>query len=247
MSSAAHPPTQPRFLRRCTAFGVRIAAAVVCAAPMCGVAWAQYKVVQPDGSVAYTDRPPVASAGKVVPMGAKAQTAAAAAAAAVGASGPTRGEAIKLSTLPLAGLPTELRNAAQRYPVTLYASTDCGPCDAGRQLLQKRGVPFLERKVTTDDDLRVFERQFSTRTMPFLTVGPQQLRGYSMNDWINYLEAAGYPTESKLPKGWKAPEATQLAEKTPPPPPAAPETTVAATPAPRSVEPPRTTTPSLRF
>ena len=38
-----------------------------------------------------------------------------------------------------------------RFPVTLYTSTNCAPCGAGRTLLASRGIPFSERTVATND------------------------------------------------------------------------------------------------
>ena len=35
-------------------------------------------------------------------------------------------------------LPLELRQAVQRYPVTLYAMRVCEPCDSARTLLRQR-------------------------------------------------------------------------------------------------------------
>ena len=68
---------------------------------------AQYKVVAPDGSVTYTDRPPAQSNLRVTPMGRNAPP-------------PVPGLEV--------GLPLELRQALARYPVTLYTAADCPPC-----------------------------------------------------------------------------------------------------------------------
>ena len=57
-----------------------------------------------------------------------------------------------------AGLPYELRQVVQRYPVTLYTSDECGPCGAGRSLLVTRGVPFEERTVKTNEDVDALQR-----------------------------------------------------------------------------------------
>ena len=43
--------------------------------------------------------------------------------------------------------------------------------------------------------------------MPALTIGAQPLRGLSEADWTAYLDAAGYPRESRLPRGWQPPPA----------------------------------------
>ncbi len=176
-------------------------------------AWAQYKVIAPDGSVTYTDRPPVAANLRVTPMG-------------------------RNSTPPAAGLeaglPLELRQAASRYPVTLYTTADCPPCDSGRRLLQQRGIPYSERSVANDDDGQALERLVGGRTVPSMTVGAQPLRGFNDVDWAGYLDAAGYPKESRLPRNWPVPTATPLVARAAAAAPAA----APAPPAPRPLDPP---------
>ena len=177
-------------------------------------AWGQYKVVAPDGSVTYTDRPPVAANLRVTPMGRNAAPPAAG---------------------PEAGLPLELRQAAARYPVTLYTTADCPPCDSGRRLLQQRGIPYSERSVANDDDGQALERLVGGRTVPSMTVGAQPLRGFNDVDWAGYLDAAGYPKESKLPRNWPVPAVTPLVARTAA---AAPAAAAPTPPAPRPVDPP---------
>lgn len=169
-------------------------------------ALAQYKVVRPDGSITYTDRPPIDSNVRVTSLNRKDIQQAAGAETA---------------------LPLELRQVAAKYPVTLYTSTDCQPCDAGRKLLQQRGIPYAEKRVTTEEDALALERAVGGRTVPALNVGPQPLRGFSETDWTVFLDTAGYPRESKLPKNWPVPAATPLVDKTTP---AAPRPTVPTLP-----------------
>lgn len=193
-------------------------------AGLAGSAMAQYKVVGPDGRITYTDRPPVNEPGKVTPL---ARGSAAAASAPAGGDG---------------ALPFELRQVASRYPVTLYTGASCVPCDTGRQMLQQRGVPYAERRIVTDEDASALERLSGGRTIPTLTVGAQPLRGYNAGDWANYLDVAGYPRESRLPRNWQPPPATPLvareaAASAPAPataaaPPAPPSQTPAPAPAP---------------
>lgn len=152
---------------------------------------AQYKVVNPDGSISYTDRPPITTDAKITPM--KRGVAPASAAE--------------------TDLPFELRQTAARYPVTLYTATDCAPCDSGRQLLRARGVPYIERTINSEEDAQALDRLAGGRMVPALTIGAQALRGYSPTDWASYLDAAGYPRESRLPRGWKAPEPAPLVER----------------------------------
>jgi glutaredoxin len=173
-------------------------------------AMAQFKVVQPDGSVTYTDRPPSSGNARVTPLG-----------------------RLGNSSEPDAGLPPDLRQAMQRYPVVLYTTADCQPCDTGRKLLQQRGVPYSERRIVSEEEALALERVAGGRTVPALTIGAQPVRGYSETEWLAYLDAAGYPRESKLPRNWQTPEpaaavdravpvrpAPTAAQRAPEPPPA---------------------------
>jgi len=175
-------------------------------------ALAQYKVVAPDGSVTYTDRPPAASNLRVTPMGRNTPP-------------PAPGLEV--------GLPFDLRQAVARYPVALYTTANCAPCDSGRTLLQQRGIPYTERNITSEEDGQALERLVGGRTVPSLTVGAQPLRGFNDVDWGGYLDAAGYPKESKLPRNWPVPVATPLVARAAVPAPVSP-----VGPEPRGMEPP---------
>jgi glutaredoxin len=175
-------------------------------------ALAQFKVVQPDGGVTYTDRPPTSGNARVTALGR------------LGSGSPADDS-----------LPADLRQTMQRYPVVLYTTQDCQPCEAGRRLLQQRGVPYSERRVLSEEDAQALDRVAGGRTVPALTIGAQPVRGFSETEWLAYLDAAGYPRESRLPPGWKQPEPTsggtdravQLRPAPPvlppPPPPEAPD------------------------
>jgi glutaredoxin len=156
--------------------------------------WAQYKVVGPDGRVTYTDRPPADASARVTTLGREQ-----------GVTQPA----------PDAGLPIELRQPTARFPVTLYAAADCPPCDKARQLLQQRGVPYTEKRIVSEDDAVAFERIVGARTIPGATIGTQVLRGFSPSDWSAYLDAAGYPRESRLPRNWQPAAATPLVAHAP--------------------------------
>jgi glutaredoxin len=179
--------------------------------------------VRPDGSVTYTDRPPIDSNVRVTSMSRNAAQQAAAAS----------GDNV---------LPIELRQVVARYPVTLYTSTDCPPCDTGRKLLQQRGVPYVEKRITTEEDALALERAVGGRSVPALNVGPQPLRGYSETDWTVFLDTAGYPRESKLPKNWPIPAPTPLVDKAAP---AAPRPVVPTLPS--AEPPPEQPSSSIRF
>ncbi|MFZ5549409.1 MAG: glutaredoxin domain-containing protein [Pseudomonadota bacterium] len=157
---------------------------------LAGPAHAVYKVVGPDGKVTYTDTPPPANSN------AKVQSVAVGS----GSGSPN-----------LSNLPYELQQAAGKYPVTLYAAPGCRPCDSGRQLLRQRGIPFAEKRLSaTPADSEALQRMAGTAELPVLTIGQQQVKGLVASDWHSYLDAAGYPRESKLPASYRAPAATPM-------------------------------------
>jgi glutaredoxin len=182
-----------------------------------------YKIVGPDGRVTFSDQPPLNP-------GVKATQAPVVTLSAGGGSG-------------LAGLPFELRQAAARYPVTIYTSPGCSSCASGRSLLVSRGIPFTEKTVVSKEDGDALARLTGAQNVPVLTIGGQQLKGYSDAEWTQFLDAAGYPKTSQLPPSYVPAPATPLvaldqqrpaaapapqgaarpaqpAAKTPPPPPA---------------------------
>lgn len=168
-----------------------------------GAAQAQvYRSVGPNGHVSFSDRP-----------GSTAATAAAGHASS--GSSPSPSSSGATSELPYA-----LRQTASRYPVTLYTTTDCAPCDSARRLLAQRGIPFTERSVSTEADIKALQQLSGQEQLPFATMGRQHLIGLEYGEWQRYLDLAGYPQTSALPAGWKPTPATPL---TTPAPAAAPQ------------------------
>jgi glutaredoxin len=180
-----------------------------------------FRIVGPDGKVTFSDKPPVATNAKV--------TTGAGSNAAGGGSGN-------------AALPFELRQIAQKYPVTLYTGDNCSPCQSARTLLLSRGIPFVEKTVNTNDDALALQRLSGDTSLPFATIGGQQLKGFSDSEWTQFLNAAAYPSTSLLPASYKQPPATPMvavsaasanaAARAPAAPAAAPAPAVQAAPAP---------------
>jgi glutaredoxin len=189
-----------------------------------------YRIVGPDGKVTYSDQPPPAAT-NARPVGGTAPSA--------GTAGPA--------------LPAEVRQAVGRYPVTLYTGTDCAPCDSGRSFLSARGIPFAEKTVNSSDDVAAFRRLSGATSLPLLTIGGQQLKGYSATEWGQYLDAAGYPKKSVLPPNYRREAATPLVEAKPAAAPAAPAARTPAgqpaadTPAEVPVTPPASNPSGIRF
>jgi glutaredoxin len=111
----------------------------------------------------------------------------------------------------LESLPFELRQVSSRYPVVFYTGAGCGPCSAGRAFLSSRGVPYSEKTVTTNEDIDALKRLTnSAASLPLLTIGSQQLLGFSEVEWAQFLDAAGYPKTSQLPASYTPSPASPL-------------------------------------
>lgn len=176
------------------------------------VAQPVYRIVSPDGKVTFSDRPPPSTGRAKVSAGSTA----------------SGGDVATIS------LPFALRQVASKYPVTLYTSENCGPCGSARSLLVSRGVPFIEKIVSTPDDATALQSLSGDNSLPFGTIGSQQLKGFSDIEWTQFLNAAGYPEKSVLPSSYRQPPATPLVVIAATP---SATTTAAAKPAPARAAP----------
>ena len=181
-----------------------------------------FRIVGPDGRVTFSDQPPPVSGNAKV----------------TSAQG-TGGAVASVS------LPFELRKVAAQFPVTLYTGENCGPCVSARTMLSTRGIPFSEKNVTTNEDILALQRISGDSTLPFLTIGSQQLKGFSDSEWTQFLDAAGYPKSSVLPASYRPATATPLVAIAPTP--VAPPTAARPTAQPAPAAPPPSNPSGIRF
>jgi len=218
-----HPIYKISPLHRLTGLALVLVAASAVAQPV-------YRQVDKNGKVTFSDRAPTASS--------------------EAASGSQQGPAAA-SGANTSGLPYELRQVAQRYPVTLYSGDECGPCGAARTLLITRGIPFEERTVKSNADIEALQRLSNQNALPLLTIGSQQLKGFSDVEWSQYLDAAGYPKSNSLPAGYRnGPVRPLVAQQAAPAPRAAAAPAPAAQPAlppPASSEPTPSNPAGIKF
>lgn len=167
----------------------RLLAALALLAAWPAMAQGVHRIVGPDGRVTFSDQAP--SAGN-----ARSPGSASGSAAPAGEAG--------------SALPYELRQTAARFPVLLYTSADCAPCNSGRNLLNSRGIPYTEKTISSREDAEALRRLSSDASLPLLTIGGQKLRGYLETEWTQYLDAAGYPKQSALPPGYRRPAPAPL-------------------------------------
>lgn len=166
-------------------FAIHLIALQVIITPAMSVLYAQqiYKSIDKQGRVTYSEAPPAPSTGdKLIGDSAGSNPA----------------------------LPYALQQVVSRYPVTLYTSVDCAPCINARIMLTQRGVPFTERTVASNEDIEAYKRLSGDTSLPMATIAAQQLKGYEETEWTKYLDAAGYPKTSALPRNYRNPEPAPL-------------------------------------
>ncbi len=142
-------------------------------------AWAQvYRWIDPEGKVHYSQTPPPAGARNVQKKAFSGNDATVA-----------------------SDLPYATQQASRNFPVTLRTAPDCGsPCEQARAALVRRGVPFREISVVTQDDLEELKKLSGASQLPHLTVGRQMQSGFLDSLYNDLLDTAGYPaTGPQLP------------------------------------------------
>lgn len=145
-----------------------------------GAADAQYRWRDADGQVNYGDVPPT-DARELQRIDARAPM---------------------VPNDPGSALPFELRRASARHPAMLYTSGDCPACDNARVYLRQRGIPYSERTVEAPEDLDTLRRLTGSDKVPVLTLGSARYQGFNSAEWTRGLDAAGYPSDSRLPPGY---------------------------------------------
>ncbi len=144
-----------------------------------------YKSVDKNGRVTYSEVPPL----------------------------PGSGDKLTGESASNAALPYSLQQVVSRYPVTLYTAENCAPCINARLMLTQRGVPFTERTVSSNEDIDAYKKLSGDTSLPLATIASQQLKGYEETEWTKYLDAAGYPKSTTLPRNFRNAEAVSLTPK----------------------------------
>ena len=101
-------------------------------------------------------------------------------------------------------LPYATRQAAEKFPVTLYTAANCVEmCKQARDLLNGRGIPFAEKMMKTAEETDELSKKLGGEAaVPSLIVGQQSFKGLEPSAWNNLLDLAGYPKTA--PFGAKA-------------------------------------------
>ena len=185
--SQMHSPRRLLGLSKNLNIAVKIIAILAIITPAIGLLHAQqvYKSVDKNGRVTYSEVPPLPGSGDKLTGDSAANVA----------------------------LPYAQQHEVSRYPVTLYTTAECAPCINARLMLTQRGVPFAERTVNSNEDITAYKKLNSENNFPLATIAAQQLKGYEETEWTKYLDAAGYPKSSTLPRNYRNAEPVSLAQK----------------------------------
>ncbi len=128
-----------------------------------------YRWTDDGGAVHYTDTPPPASAKNV-----------------------QKKESARPAAAPQK--PYALEQATKNFPVTVYTSKDCGdPCKKGLDFLKKRGVPYAEKVISTQEEIDQLTKLAGAPRVPVLTVGTVVQKDFEAQAWNEALDTAGYP------------------------------------------------------
>ena len=132
-----------------------------------------YKWVDERGNITYLDHPPPEGQGRV------------------------EEKTVRLKPGSDGGDPSSAA-AAAKFPVTLYMTPKCSPCDAARAHLKRRKIPFAEIDVSEKNPQAQEEMRQKVQevAVPTITVGSKIMRGYIDSLLDGELDQAGYP---KLP------------------------------------------------
>jgi glutaredoxin len=149
---------------------VVLVAATLAALSTLAQAQALYRYLDATGRVVYSDQPPPPSARDVQPKRLPENV-------------------IETDPVPLA-----TRQAAARFPVTLY-TFDCGDvCRDAQALLAKRGVPHETVIVSEEKGATRLKTLTGKQSAPVLQIGDKQvIEGYNEERWQAGLDQAGYP------------------------------------------------------
>ncbi len=129
-----------------------------------------YRYTDADGRVVYSDRPPPDQAKGV-------QTKR------------VDGNFIETSEPSIA-----LRQASERFPVTLYSFACGDPCQSAEALLNARGVPFARVNVEDQQGMQKLKELTGELNVPVLQVGDKLIaKGFNDARWQTMLDDAGYP------------------------------------------------------
>lgn len=156
----------------------------------------QYRWIDKDGRVQYTDAPPPAGARDVRREGpASGSKPAVSAPAPAGAEQP---------------VPFEVARVQKDFPVTLYTSPSCKEtCEQARGALNRRAVPFKEVQVWEPETHEELKKVSGSTEVPTITVGRSMQKGFESSAFDILLDSAGYPPAGAFPA---------RAQKAPPPP-----------------------------
>ena len=97
-------------------------------------------------------------------------------------------------------LPYATRQAKEKFPVTLYTSANCVsiPRKLARNFLNRRGIPFAEKMLNTEEDIAELSKRLGSEA----STPEHHCRGTKLADlrraMNNLLDLAGYPSSAPL-------------------------------------------------
>jgi glutaredoxin len=96
--------------------------------------------------------------------------------------------------IPSFGGPAEVTRAAapSGRSVILYGTSHCPYCEAARNYLRGRGIPFTDYDVETSAEGRAGFRALGGHGVPIILAGGMRMDGFNAEGLAQMLELAGY-------------------------------------------------------
>ncbi len=107
--------------------------------------------------------------------------------------------------------PFDLAEATKNNPVIFYTTDKCLPCDDARAFLKTRGIPFMEKTVSSNEDMKKLRQASNANSLPTLMIGRNSHVGFEAGSWGSALTGAGYPEVNKLPPTYRYAQAEAAA------------------------------------
>src|SRR5258708_2804898 len=123
-----------------------------------------------------------------------------------------------------AALPYATQVAMRRNPVTLYSGNDCGElCARGRELLDRRGIPYAEKDAQGNPvDREALRKLVGSLVVPVLVVGDNRGAAGEARAGLAARNAGGSRGAGRPGPPRSQPPPAPGGPPTPPPPPASP-------------------------
>ncbi|NND82917.1 MAG: glutaredoxin family protein [Gammaproteobacteria bacterium] len=78
--------------------------------------------------------------------------------------------------------------AVERPTPVLFATSWCGYCKKAREYMRRNGIAYVEYDIEKDGAARAEYLRYKGRGVPFLVMGDETLRGYTLKRYNRFFK-----------------------------------------------------------